>query len=69
MNPVGGLLPASFLDAPRPLRPRRLAVLRVLCRPLAAARLLADLAYLADMNRYAVGVALRACAEVHVPRE
>lgn len=50
---------------PRPLRLRRFAVLRVMLRPRAAARVLAALAAEAGMNRVAVGVVLRACAEVH----
>jgi hypothetical protein len=55
----------SFLDPPRPLRLRRLAVLRVMLRPRAAARALAVLADDAEMNRRAVGTALRACAVWH----
>lgn len=58
----------SFLDPRRPLRLRRFAVLRVMLRPRAAARLLDGLAGQADLNRVAVGVVLRACAEAHVPR-
>jgi hypothetical protein len=58
----------SFSEPPRPLRLRRLAVLRILVRPRAAALLLAALAEQADLNRCAVGVTLRACARWHVPR-
>jgi hypothetical protein len=55
--------------APRkPLRLRRLAVVRVMLRPRAAARLLGALADEADVRRYAIGVILTACAEWHVPR-
>lgn len=53
---------------PRPLRLRRAAVLRVMLRPRAAARLLEALAAEADMCRAAVGVVIRACALTHVPR-
>ncbi len=63
-----GLMPASFLEAPRPLRLRRGGALRVLLRPRAAARLLEALAAEADVKRCAVGVALRACAYAHVER-
>jgi len=58
-----------FLAAPRrPLRPRRFAVLRIMLRPRAAARLLGQLAAQADVNRVAAGVVIRACALHHVPR-
>jgi hypothetical protein len=50
---------------PRPLRLRRGAALRVLLRPRAAARLLEQLAAEADVNHVAIGVLLRACAQVH----
>lgn len=53
----------------RPVRLRRAAVLRVLLRPRAAARLLGALAAEADMNRVAVGVVIRACAAVHYSPE
>jgi hypothetical protein len=55
----------SFLDPPRPLRLRRLAVLRVLARPRRAARLLQALAAEADLNRLAAGRAIRVCAVFH----
>jgi hypothetical protein len=57
-----------FLAPRRPLRPRRFAVLRIMLRPRAAARLLALLAVEADTNRVAAGAVLRACAYAHVPR-
>ena len=58
----------SFLDPPQPVRLRRFAVLRVMLRPRAAALLLEDLAYHADINRVAVGVVLKSCAVAHVER-
>ena len=60
--------PVSFLAPPRPVRLRRLAVLRIMLRPRAAALLLDELAGRADLNRVAVGVVLRACAAAHVER-
>jgi len=63
-----GLLPASTLAPPRPLRLRRGGALRILLRPFAAARLLDALAAEADMNRYAAGVVIKACVTAHVPR-
>jgi hypothetical protein len=58
----------SFLAPPRPLRLRRLAVLRVLAHPLAAARALDHLADESDQYRRAVGSVIRACASTHQPR-
>jgi hypothetical protein len=49
----------------RPLRLRRGAAIRVMLRPRRAARLLEDLAADADMKRYALGVVVRTCAQVH----
>ena len=60
--------PASFLEPPRRRQLRRLAVLRVMLRPRAATRLLAELAGQADVHRVAVGVVIKACAATHVPR-
>ena len=59
---------ASVLEPPRLLRLRRFAVLRILIRPRATARLLGALAAEADMRRYAAGVVIKACAAWHVPR-
>lgn len=50
---------------PRPLRPRRLAALRVLLHPRAAVRLLDALAAEAAIREHACHVLIRACAEVH----
>ena len=61
-------MPASFLDAPRPLRLRRGGAIRVMLRPRAAARLLEGLAAEADTRRYATGVVIKACAIWHEPR-
>jgi hypothetical protein len=57
--------PASFLEAPRPRRLRRLAVLHILAHPFAAARLLEVLAAEAATARLACHVVVKACAEVH----
>jgi hypothetical protein len=62
---------AARADAPpaywerRRVRLRRLAVLRVLFRPFAAARLLQGLADDAATYRMATHVAIRACVQVH----
>jgi hypothetical protein len=48
-----------------PYRLRRLAVLRVLIRPRAAARLLQDLADDAATYRLGCDVVIKACAQVH----
>ena len=50
---------------PRRLRLRRLAVLRVLTRPRAAARLLEALADEATVQDLAVHAVINACAQVH----
>jgi hypothetical protein len=55
----------TFLGPPRPLRLRRLAILRVMLQPRAAARALALLADDAEMNRRAAGAVIRACAATH----
>ena len=55
----------SALGAPRPLRLRRFAVLRIMLRPCATARLLGALAAEADTGRVAIGTILRACAIAH----
>jgi hypothetical protein len=60
--------PAGYLEPPGPLQLRRLAVLRVLAHPIAAARLLGALADESDLRRHAAGVLIRACAEWHEPR-
>ena len=60
--------PAGFLRPRYRLRLRRMAVLRVLAHPVAAARLLDVLADEADVGRYGIGVIIKACAEHHVPR-
>jgi hypothetical protein len=60
--------PVSTLDPPRPLRPRRGTVLRVMVRPRTTVRLLQHLAAEADLYRCAVGVVLRACACTHILR-
>jgi hypothetical protein len=54
---------------PRPLRLRRLALLRVILRPRAACLLLEGLAYHADINRLAALGVIHACALHHVPRD
>jgi hypothetical protein len=58
----------NFLDPPRRLQLRRLAVLRILAHPFAAARLLGALAEEAEMSRRSVGAVIRACTVAHVPR-
>lgn len=58
----------SFLDPPRPRRPRRFAVLRVMLRPRAAALLLDALAGQADINRLAAGAVIRAHVAACVPQ-
>ena len=58
----------SVLDPPQSLQLRRLAVLRILLRPRAAARVLGRLAYEAEMHRRSVGVVIQACVHAHVPR-
>ena len=63
--PERGTRTASTLAPPRPLRLRRGGALRLMLRPRAAARLLEGLAAEAEMNRYAAGVVIRACAAVH----
>ena len=60
--------PASILEPPRPVRLRRFAVLRIMLRPRATARLLGALAAETDMRRYAAGVVIKACAMWHEPR-
>lgn len=58
----------AFGAPPQPLRLRRFAVLRVLARPAAAARVLDALAVEAEMHRYGIGMIIDACAEYHQPR-